>query len=248
MIDFAGRGDALEVAIADGHVFSSAFSGNTVQICPVGALTSTPYRFTARPWDLDQVESTCTTCAVGCRAAVQSSANRVTRLLGMDSDPVNQSWLCDKGRYGYEAVNSDNRLTEPLVRSAGGVLEPATWSQALSRSPAPGLLRSRRRTGAGFDRRDRRRPSHERGCLRVGEARKGCYRHRLGRRADRRRLAGGARARAASSDDRRSMLREVCRRPRRGPLRGAAGAVPPAARGGGGFGLPIVEMTPRART
>ena len=101
MIDFLGRGDAIEVAIADGHVFSSAFSGNTVQICPVGALTSTPYRFTTRPWDLDQVESTCTTCSVGCRAAVQSSANRVTRLLGIDCDPVNQSWLCDKGRYGY---------------------------------------------------------------------------------------------------------------------------------------------------
>jgi NADH-quinone oxidoreductase subunit G len=132
MIDFAGRGDAIEVAIAEGHVFSSAFSGNTVQICPVGALTSTAYRFTARPWDLDQVESTCTTCAVGCRAAVQSSSNRVTRLLGIDSDPVNQSWLCDKGRYGYESVNSDNRIVEPLVRSAAGVLEAAGWSDAIS--------------------------------------------------------------------------------------------------------------------
>ena len=132
MIDFAGRGDALEVSIAEGHVFSSAFSGNTVQICPVGALTSTPYRFTARPWDLDQVESTCTTCAFGCRAAVQSSSNRVTRLLGMDSDPVNQSWLCDKGRYGYEIVNSSNRITEPKIRSARGVLEPAGWSEAIS--------------------------------------------------------------------------------------------------------------------
>ncbi len=132
MIDFAGRGDQIEVAIAPGHVFSSVFSGNTVQICPVGALTSTPYRFTARPWDLDQVESTCTTCAVGCRAAVQSSSNRVTRLLGMDSDPVNQSWLCDKGRYGYESVNSSNRLTEPHVRSASGALEVVKWSEAIS--------------------------------------------------------------------------------------------------------------------
>ena len=92
------------------------------------------------------MESTCTTCAVGCRAAVQSSANRVTRLLGIDSDPVNQSWLCDKGRYGYEAVNSENRLTEPLVRSAGGALEPAAWSKALSVA-ATGSQRSRRRTG-----------------------------------------------------------------------------------------------------
>ncbi|MHB8681529.1 MAG: NADH-quinone oxidoreductase subunit NuoG [Acidimicrobiales bacterium] len=132
-IDFLGRGDMVEVNIADGHVFSSYFSGNTVQICPVGALTASPYRFTARPWDLDQVESTCTTCAFGCRVAVQSSANRVTRLLGIDSDPVNQSWLCDKGRFAYEAVNSDDRLTEPLLRrSAGADLEPATWSEALA--------------------------------------------------------------------------------------------------------------------
>src|SRR5208283_3038642 len=72
-IDFAGRGDRVEVATFPTEPFSSYFSGNTVQICPVGALTATPYRFTARPWDLDQVESTCTACSVGCRVAVQSS-------------------------------------------------------------------------------------------------------------------------------------------------------------------------------
>jgi NADH-quinone oxidoreductase subunit G len=148
MIDFAGRGDAIEVSIAEGHVFSSAFSGNTVQICPVGALTSTPYRFTARPWDLDQVESTCTTCSVGCRAAVQSSANRVTRLLGMDCDPVNQSWLCDKGRYGYEAVNSENRLSEPALKSSAGNLEPSSWSRAL-RVAGDRLSEIKARDGAG---------------------------------------------------------------------------------------------------
>src|SRR5579863_7074379 len=119
-IDFAGRGEMVEVATFPTEPFSSYFSGNTVQICPVGALTATPYRFTARPWDVDQVESTCTTCAFGCRAAVQSSANRVTRLLGIDTDPVNQSWLCDKGRFAYEAVNSPDRLSEPLVRNPRG--------------------------------------------------------------------------------------------------------------------------------
>jgi len=107
LIDFAGRGEQVEVATFPERPFSSYFSGNTVQICPVGALTATPYRFTARPWDLDQVESTCTTCAVGCRVAVQSSANRLTRLLGIDADPVNQGWLCDKGRFVFEAVNGD---------------------------------------------------------------------------------------------------------------------------------------------
>jgi NADH-quinone oxidoreductase subunit G len=130
-IDFLGRGDRVEVNVFEGEAFSSYFSGNTVQICPVGALTATPYRFTARPWDLDQVESTCTLCAFGCRAAVQSSANRITRVLGMDSDPVNQSWLCDKGRFAAEAPNAKRRLTEPMVRR-NGVLEPASWSEALA--------------------------------------------------------------------------------------------------------------------
>ena len=106
-IDFAGRGELVEVATFPTEPFSSYFSGNTVQICPVGALTATPYRFTARPWDLDQVESTCTACSVGCRVAVQSSQNRLTRLLGIDSDPVNHGWLCDKGRFTHESVNGD---------------------------------------------------------------------------------------------------------------------------------------------
>ena len=118
-IDFIGRGEQLEVNTFPELPFTSYFSGNTVQICPVGALTAAPYRFAARPWDLDQVESTCTTCAVGCRVAVQSSSNRVTRLLGIDADPVNHGWLCDKGRFAFDAVNSDDRLVEPLVRKDG---------------------------------------------------------------------------------------------------------------------------------
>ena len=88
----------------------SYFSGNTVQICPVGALTATPYRFKARPWDLEQTESTCTTCSVGCRTVVQSSRDELLRYHGVDSDPVNWGWLCDQGRFDFEAVNSDDRL------------------------------------------------------------------------------------------------------------------------------------------
>ena len=130
-IDFLARGDRIEVGIFEQQPFSSYFSVNTVQICPVGALTAAPYRFKARPWDVDQVESTCTTCALGCRVAVQSSANRLTRLLGIDSDPVNHSWLCDKGRFASSAASSDDRLTEPLVRSAAGDLEPVSWDEAL---------------------------------------------------------------------------------------------------------------------
>ena len=145
-IDFIGRGEQLEVNTFPELPFTSYFSGNTVQICPVGALTATPYRFTARPWDLDQVESTCTTCAVGCRVAVQSSANRVTRLLGIDADPVNHGWLCDKGRFAFETVNADDRLTEPLVRK-DGALVTASWHEALS-AVATGLTEATAAGGA----------------------------------------------------------------------------------------------------
>ena len=156
-IDFHGRGEMLEVNTFFERPFSSYFSGNTVQICPVGALTATPYRFTARPWDLDQVETTCTTCAFGCRAAVQSSANRITRLLGLDSDPVNQSWLCDKGRFAYESTNAPDRIAEPFVRK-DGELVAVSWHEALAAAAAglrgavptapPGRRTRRRRSGA----------------------------------------------------------------------------------------------------
>jgi NADH-quinone oxidoreductase subunit G len=139
-IDFAGRGEQLLISTFPELPFTSYFSGNTVQICPVGALTASPYRFAARPWDLDQVESTCTTCAVGCRVAVQSSSNRVTRLLGIDSDPVNHGWLCDKGRFAFETVNSDERLVEPMVRK-DGELVAASWYEALA-AVADGLQRT----------------------------------------------------------------------------------------------------------
>ena len=129
-IDFIGRGEQIQVATFPELPFTSYFSGNTVQICPVGALTASPYRFAARPWDLDQVESTCTTCAVGCRVAVQSSSNRLTRLLGIDIDPVNHGWLCDKGRFAADAVNREDRLVEPMVRK-DGALVPVSWHEAL---------------------------------------------------------------------------------------------------------------------
>jgi NADH-quinone oxidoreductase subunit G len=130
-IDFASRGDLVEVATFPDAPFSSYFSGNTVQICPVGALTSVSYRFKARPWDLEQVESSCTSCAVGCRVAVQSSDDRLIRYMGIDSDPVNQSWLCDKGRYDFEAVDNPDRLASPMVRKGDELVE-VSWAEALT--------------------------------------------------------------------------------------------------------------------
>jgi NADH-quinone oxidoreductase subunit G len=139
-IAFAGRGDLIEVATSPTVPFDSVFSGNVVQICPVGALTAKPYRFTARPWDLEQVESSCTTCAVGCRVAVQSSGNRLTRVLGVDSEPVNHGWLCDKGRFTLDAIDGNQesvdvlkestRITEPMVRR-NGALVGVGWGEAL---------------------------------------------------------------------------------------------------------------------
>jgi NADH-quinone oxidoreductase subunit G len=130
LIEFVGRGAHTEVNTFPDDPFASYFSGNTVQICPVGALLAKPYRFKARPWDLEQVESTCTTCSVGCRIAVQSSQDEITRYLGLDSDPVNHGWLCDKGRFAYEAVNSGDRLNTPKIKRADR-LEVATWADAL---------------------------------------------------------------------------------------------------------------------
>ncbi len=145
-IQIIDRGNEAQINVFPDDPFASYFSGNTVQICPVGALTAAPYRFKARPWDLEQVESTCTACAVGCRVALQSSTNRLTRMLGLDSEPVNHGWLCDKGRFGIAAVNSERRLTTPLVRREGELVE-ATWGDALE-AAATGLAAARTLHGA----------------------------------------------------------------------------------------------------
>ncbi|MGY6502674.1 MAG: NADH-quinone oxidoreductase subunit NuoG [Acidimicrobiales bacterium] len=132
LIHFIDRGNATQVNTFPDEPFSSYFSGNTVQICPVGALTAKPYRFKARPWDLEQAESTCQTCSVGCRVNIDTSRNRVLRVNGVDADPVNWGWLCDAGRFNFENIHHDDRLSAPLVRSADGSLEPASWSDALT--------------------------------------------------------------------------------------------------------------------
>jgi NADH-quinone oxidoreductase subunit G len=138
LIHFIDRGNETQVNTFPDHPFSSYFSGNTVQICPVGALTASPYRFKARPWDLEAVESTATVDSTGARVVVQSSQNQVVRLLGVDSDAVNWGWLSDKDRFSYEAAHSSERVIHPLVRNAprsiGGDgpdgLLPARWSDA----------------------------------------------------------------------------------------------------------------------
>ena len=130
LISFTQRGNNTQVMTFPDEPFASYFSGNTVQICPVGALTAQPYRFKARPWDLEQRESTCTTCSVGCRTVVQSSRDEIVRVQGVDSDPVNWGWLCDRGRFNFQSVNSPDRLEKPLVRTNGALTE-TSWAAAL---------------------------------------------------------------------------------------------------------------------
>src|SRR5688572_10934391 len=135
LIHFMNRGNETQVNTFPDDPFASYFSGNTVQICPVGALTARPYRFRARPWDLEKVETSCTACAVQCRAELHSTTNQLVRLLGVDSEAVNQSWLCDKGRFGYEWVHSPQRVTAPMVRRTTGEgqseLVEVSWPEAL---------------------------------------------------------------------------------------------------------------------
>ena len=147
LIHFIDRGNETQVNTFPDHPFASYFSGNTVQICPVGALTARPYRFKARPWDVDQIDSTCTSCAVGCRVQVQSSANELTRYLGVDSDPVNHSWLCDRGRFDFEAINAEERLVAPHIRKNGELVE-ASWGEALEEA-AGGIKDVVAKHGAG---------------------------------------------------------------------------------------------------
>jgi len=111
LIEFIQRGNKTQVNTFPDEPFKSYFSGNTVQICPVGALTATSYRFKARPWDLKKVSSTCNCCSLGCSVELNVSQNKMLRILGEDNEFTNQGWLSDKGRYNFEYLHSDNRLT-----------------------------------------------------------------------------------------------------------------------------------------
>ena len=130
LIEFKDRGDHVQVNTFPDEPFVSYFSGNTVQICPVGALTAKPYRFKARPWDLDAVESLSLVDAVHAKISLQTSQNEIVRIYGVDNDATNHGWLSDKDRFIYEHVRSPERVTTPLIKDAEGFRE-ATWAEAI---------------------------------------------------------------------------------------------------------------------
>ena len=115
LIEFIQRGNKTQVNTFPDEPFRSYFSGNTVQICPVGALTSSSYRFKARPWDLKKVSSTSNCSSVGCSVELNVSQNKMLRILGEDNEYTNQGWLSDKGRYNFEYLHSEKRIHSPLL-------------------------------------------------------------------------------------------------------------------------------------
>ncbi|MBN9418306.1 MAG: NADH-quinone oxidoreductase subunit NuoG [Candidatus Eremiobacteraeota bacterium] len=131
------RGTKAEIGPFPGRSFDSQFSGNTVEICPVGALTSRSYRFKSRPWELQNYASVCNGCATGCNLTVDVRYYEVARYRSRCNDAIDDGWLCDKGRYGYKFISSPDRLKKPLVRKNGQLVE-ASWSEALQ-AAAEGL-------------------------------------------------------------------------------------------------------------
>ncbi|MER6268928.1 NADH-quinone oxidoreductase subunit G [Streptomyces sp900105755] len=146
MIELLERGALQQVGTGEGDPFESYFSGNTIQICPVGALTSAAYRFRSRPFDLISSPSVCEHCSGGCATRTDHRRGKVMRRLAADDPEVNEEWICDKGRFAFRYTQQKDRLESPLVRNAQGVLEAASWPEALE-AAARGLAAGRSRAG-----------------------------------------------------------------------------------------------------
>ncbi len=142
---FAERGAHTFVSTYDGHPYVAPFSGNIIELCPVGALTSRPYRFRARPWDIESAGGICTLCPSQCNVTFTVRDERVMRVLARDHAEVDDGWLCDKGRFAYQAIHVDERIRQPLVRD-GGELREVSWERALD--TAAGLAKHRGRVAA----------------------------------------------------------------------------------------------------
>ena len=152
------RGAHSYVSTFDGHPYVAPFSGNIVELCPVGALTSRSYRFRARPWDIEDAGSVCTLCPSQCNVTLTVRDERVLRVRARENVEIDDGWLCDRGRFAYPAlggvpqaggaspVAADERVLEPLIRD-GGELRPVSWERALAEAAA-GLSRAGERTGA----------------------------------------------------------------------------------------------------
>jgi NADH-quinone oxidoreductase subunit G len=147
-IDLLERGPQQQIGTSDEVPFQSYFSGNTVQICPVGALTNASYRFRARPFDLQSTDSVCEHCSSGCAQRTDWRRSKVTRRLAGDDPDVNEEWNCDKGRWAFHYAEQADRLLNPLVRDSNGNLVETNWPEALDRA-AQGLAEAVDHGGVG---------------------------------------------------------------------------------------------------
>ena len=127
------RGAHTEIATFESDPYRAPFSGNVIELCPVGALTSTQYRFEARPWDIQNVPTVCGLCPVGCNVNATVREGKVKRILSRNHPEIDEGWLCDKGRFSYPHLTAEDRITEPLARGPLG-LEPLAWDAALDRA------------------------------------------------------------------------------------------------------------------
>ncbi len=128
---WAGRGDRTEVGIFADLPLTSIVSGNVIDICPVGALTDNKYRFTARVWEMKDVDGPCTHCSVGCSQRVWNRQGEIMRVTAGENEEVNDTWICDVARWGWSGAGSKERIEGPMIRE-GGELRPAGWDEALS--------------------------------------------------------------------------------------------------------------------
>jgi NADH-quinone oxidoreductase subunit G len=131
-IQLVDRGPGTQILNFSGDPFDSYFSGNTIQICPVGALTASTYRFVSRPWDLKTSPSVCSYCSVGCPITNEARSEKLVRCQALPNENVNDFWICDKGRFAHHYVESTDRLATPLVRGADDSFEQASWGRALA--------------------------------------------------------------------------------------------------------------------
>jgi len=132
-IQLVDRGDGTQILNFHDDPFDSYFSGNTIQICPVGALTSKPYRFVSRPWDLETAPSVCNYCSVGCPITNEAREGAMVRCQALPNERVNDFWICDKGRFGYHHVDAKDRLETPLVRNDSDEFTPESWGAAVDK-------------------------------------------------------------------------------------------------------------------
>jgi NADH-quinone oxidoreductase subunit G len=125
------RGPQTVIATFQDEPYRAPFSGNVIELCPVGALTSTTYRFEARPWEIQDVPTVCGLCPVGCNVNATTREGKVKRILSRNHPEVDQGWLCDKGRFAYAHLNADDRLRDPILRVRRRGFDEVSWERAL---------------------------------------------------------------------------------------------------------------------